>query len=74
MIEINERNCNYHLTRLYKERDQISEAISRLTAAGKDVAKLENEYDTICNMINPMLVFRRNHDCLLEGDPGYGPI
>ena len=74
MIEITEKNCNYHLTRLYRERDQISEAISRLIGEGRDTSLLEKEYDQTCKMIEPFLEFRKSHYCLLEGDSGYGPV
>lgn len=72
MIQITTSNCNYHLSRLYRERDQISSNIDRLV--GRDTSKLEEEYDQICNLIDSFLQFRRSHDCLLEGDPGYGPV
>ena len=74
MIKITESNCNYHLTRLYKERDQISAGIDRNYDRHETVDKLEKEYNEKCNIIDQFLDFRRNHNCLIEGDPGYGPI
>lgn len=74
MIEITESNCNYHLDRLYKERDQISAGIDRLVSMGRDIRLLEKEYNEKCDLIDLFLEFRRSHDCLLKGDPGYGPM
>lgn len=76
MIEITTNNCNYHLTRLYKERDQIGAGIDRAIISGNQdtVAKLEKEYDEKCDLISKFIAFMNNHECLLEGDPGYGPI
>ena len=74
MITITESNCNFHLTRLYKQRDRISTNIDRVIVAGGDPINLEKQHDNICDEIDAFLKFRRNHKCLLEGDPGYGPL
>lgn len=76
MITITESNCNYHLTRLYKERDMISIGIDRAITSNRldSIQKLEEEYNDICDTIDEFLAFRRTHDCLIEGDRGYGPI
>lgn len=76
MITITESNCNYHLTRLYKERDMISSGIDRALVSNRPdtVAKLEKEYNDIIEKIDLFVQFRHNHNCLLEGDPGYGPL
>ena len=68
---ITEKNCNGILTILYRERDKISEHISRVEAMGKDPIVLNRQYDEICDQIEEACEFRRHHDCLLEGDPGF---
>ena len=75
-MNITTSNCNYHLTRLYKERDMISSGIDRAIVSDRPdtVTKLKKEYNQICDLIDEFLSFRRNNDCLLEGDPGYGPV
>ena len=74
MVEITTSNCNFWLTRLYKQRDQIGSGIDRAVVTGHSdtVRKLEREYEEICDRIDQFIEFRRHHDCLLEGDPGYG--
>ena len=75
-MNITESNCNYHLNRLQKENEQIGHRIDLMIAIGRfDYAeKLMKEYESNCDLISKFIVFRNNHDCLLEGDPGYGPI
>lgn len=76
MIPITKSNCNYHINRLSKERDMISRGIDRAISSNRfeTVAKLEDEYNKICDMIDEFVKFRRFNDCLIEGDPGYGPV
>ena len=68
---VTEKNCNGILTILYRERDKISERISRIEAMGQDPIVLNRQYDEICDQIDDLLEFRRNHNCLTEGDPGF---
>ena len=68
---ITEKNCNGILTVLYKERDKISERISQNEWKGLDTTILEKQYNDICDQIDEACEFRRHHNCLLEGDPGF---
>jgi hypothetical protein len=72
ITEVTTSNCNYWLTYYYKKRDRISKRISTLCSRGYSTEALEKHYDRICEIISELCDFRRNHDCLLEGDPGYG--
>lgn len=75
MLEITTTNCNYHLTRLYKEHDKIGTCIDQaiVTERNDTLVGLEKEYASICSLIDKLIEFRRNNDCLIEGDQGYGP-
>ena len=76
MIEPTVTNCNYYLTEFYKKRDSISTSIDKALLRGDDnlSTKLEEEYRNITDIIDIFVEFRRHNDCLLEGDPGYGPV
>ena len=76
MIQPTVSNCNYYLTEFYKKRDNISASIDRAIMRGDDnlSTKLESDYHDICDIIDTFVEFRRHNDCLLEGDPGYGPV
>ena len=73
---ITESNCNYWLSNLYRTRDHISKRISAAVVREDHEyeAELEQEYQFTCDEIERFLEFRRTHECLLEGDPGYGPV
>ena len=75
-MTITTTNCNYHLSRLYKERDNLSISIDRAICSNKPnlALELEEEYNQKCDMIDQFIEFRKSHDCLLEGDLGYGPV
>lgn len=66
---ITEKNCNGVLSRLYNQRDAIGARIDKLISMGRDVSSTESDYDSICSDINEICNWRRDHDCLLEGDP-----
>lgn len=71
---ITEANCNARLTFLYNKRDETGKSIDRATMKNDHmlVEAYEKMHSDICNTIDKLLEFRRNHNCLLEGDPGYG--
>lgn len=75
MINITESNCNYYLSRLQKENEHISHRIDQMIVTGQldYAAELMEKYESNCDLISKFITFRNNHDCLLEGDPGYGP-
>ena len=68
---VNERNCNARLSALYKTREAVSNRIAKLCAQGCDITALEAEYAEIVDCINELCEFRKTHDCLIEGDPGF---
>lgn len=70
---INEANCNGILTRLYRERDKISKTIDLAISKGDDIAQemYEKKYHEMVDDIDAICEYRKHHECLLEGDPGY---
>jgi hypothetical protein len=65
-------NCNARLTLLYTIRDTvISPAIDDDIVNGRDTSINESYYDYIVNVIDTLIRFRNNNDCLIEGDEGY---
>lgn len=68
---LNENNCNYRLETLYNMRDRISETISIFLSAERNTDRYEKEYNNYCDTIDELLHFRRNHNCILKGDPEY---
>lgn len=71
---LNEKNCNARLTHLYNTRDKTSNDVDSAILDG-DLDKMnsyEKKYFDICAVIDELIKFRYTHDCLLEGDPGYG--
>ena len=75
-MNITESNCNYHLNRLQKENEQIGHRIDLMNAIGRfdSSEKLMKEYERNYDLISELIAFRNDHNCLLEGDPGYGPM
>lgn len=69
---VTEKNCNSRLDLLYFERDRVGQFIDDLVVRGYSPEKAEKEYEEICDVISHLCSFRRNHDCLLQGDPDYG--
>ena len=75
IYNINKNNCNGVLSRLYKERDRISQNIDRCISVGADTTYLENSYNKLCDHIYEICKWRsENPGCLLEGDPGFSYI
>jgi hypothetical protein len=75
-MNISESNCNYYLNKLQKENEQIGHNIDLMIVTGRldSAEELQKEYENNCDLISKLITFRNNHDCLLEGDPGYGPV
>lgn len=73
LSNVNERNCNGRLSRLYKMRDVVSENLDSAIERADTIREnyLSIQYEEICKAIDSLCVYRNNHDCLLEGDPGY---
>ena len=69
---ISESNCNARLTALYDIRDRIGNRIDKLIVMGYNTEAAEEEHDIVCDIISKLCDFRRTHNCLLEGDKGYG--
>ena len=76
MINITENNCNYYLKKLYKENELIGTRIDKAIATGQlDFAdELQKEYENNHDLISELIAFRNDHDCLIEGDSGYGAL
>ena len=74
IYEISERNANFVLTNLYKERDYIGHRMDKFITDPVRYHELEEHYDEIVNTISEVCNFRRTHNCLLEGDKDYGPV
>ena len=58
---------------LYKMRDDVSENLDSAIERADTIREnyLSIQYEEICKAIDSLCVYRNNHDCLLEGDPGY---
>ena len=73
LSNVNEKNCNGRLSRLYKMRDDTSISIDNAIERANTIQEnyFSKQYDEICKAINKLCEYRNSHDCLLEGDPGY---
>ena len=76
MIPITKSNCNYRINRICKELEQLGSFIDKASQDGRieTVMKVQKEIDAKNNALAQLLEFRRFNDCLIEGDPGYGPV
>lgn len=71
MYKVNLNNCNGVLTRLYRNRDEISHRID-MTQDANVKSMLELLYGQTCDEIMEISEWRREHSgCLLAGDDGY---
>ena len=68
-----ETNCNYWLKKFSKDLESIGNKIDECMRNGKDPITYVQSYDELSDIQADFIRFRLNHDCLLEGDPGYGP-
>ena len=71
---ITENNCNYRIDMLSKRRDNISRDIDRCLSMDLGEEMLHNkevEFNSVCDLIEVLCDFRRNHDCATEGDVNY---
>lgn len=79
LIDLSERNCNGRIDIARKEQDRISRMIDdamfncgdSLRNESHQYHDLVNLYHNIQDTIEKLCIFRRSHDCLIEGDPGY---
>ena len=71
---ITPNNCNYRIDMLSKRRDNISRDIDRCLSMDLGEEMLHNkevEFNSVCNLIEVLCDFRRNHDCATESDANY---
>ena len=75
-MNITVSNCNYLLTAFYKRQEQVGQIIDNCIVTGNQdlVPIFEKEYKMLSGKIDQLVAFRKTNDCLLEGDPGYGPV
>jgi hypothetical protein len=68
-------NCNYWLSRFYKDIEDIGRKIDKAIIEDNksDYEKYNNEFEETYDIQSKFLEFRSNHNCLIEGDEGYGP-
>ena len=75
-MSITTSNCNWLINQVSREQDLINKRISRALDSGRLdlVSEMEEKYNELCDKMDELTFFRRNHDCLIEGDPGFGPV
>ena len=75
-MNITKSNCNYHIKRICKELEQLGVFIDKACSDGRieTVMKVQKEIESKNDILSQLLEFRRFNDCLIEGDPGYGPV
>lgn len=77
MNKVNEKNTNWILSMLYVLRDRVSILISSyesIQGANCQLAHWSFKYNEIINDIEEVCIYRRYHECLLEGDDGFEEI
>ena len=66
-------NCNGRIKFLEKRQSQMSDKMDRAIIIGDNnlAGAYEVLYNCMGDILDQLIEFRKNNDCLLEGDPGY---
>ena len=78
LVGLSTNNCNGRLSALYEERDRIGRLIDHqfdlplgFEIIQAKIDELDEQYDKVCEVISQLCVFRRVHNCSIQGDPEY---